>query len=576
MHYLTTDWATGDISMLGISTNASRRITLKPGGSATNPAVLAVLSPDSHSIAYIRNEIDSKDGQETNVLRVMPNESGGQSRVLVDSGKYYLFPWAWSPDSTRILVTLLTKDSDSDSQIAWVRVSDGEVTVLRSLKGRIQPDEKISLSPDGRFLVYSALEQPKSRKTPLHADITASQIYILDSEGTTERPLTKSAGINSAPIWTPDGGRILFSSDRNGTFGLWSLPMRDGIAAGIPSLVKSDIGGIRAIGFDASGSFYYSHLRRGEGSDIFMVKWDLVTGKVYGPPALASENSVGTNQRPAWSLDGKYIAFHRVRLVGGVPQDYLDLIIRNLETGAEILLPFTPSGVPLWASDGTLVSGAEDAEGRRSFYRVDPKTGRFDEIRVPDFFFSRILALSRDGKTVYASVSTTQSPSQTGLHRVAAIDLATGRQTSVFTTDGFVPLFSLSPDGSTLALLVVRGSGERIQSQLALVGVDGANFRILYEPEPGILHVPDGFRPPGLAWTKDGRSILFARNRNGGWEMMRIAAAGGVPESTGLTGRLMHVIDLSPDGTAIVYGDGGSPNSYETLALDNVISSSKR
>ncbi len=391
--------------MRDLSTGQATRIITN--AAATDYPFLPILSPDSSWIAYGWHEIDPKDGGEVNSLRLMPNQSGGQSRVLIDGVKYTSSqPWAWSPDGKRILVTLWTKDSVA--QVAWVRASDGQITLLRSLKGRVQTSGRISLSPDGKFLAYAALERPTIRNTPLHADIPPKQIYILDADGKTETPLTKSAGINDTPVWTPDGKQILFSSNRSGAFGLWSLPMQGGKSADIASLVKSDIGGIQSIGFDASGTFYYSHLRRGGGENIFMVNWDPVTGKISEPPVLASENAVGMNQRPAWSPAGKYIAFHRVRLVAGVPQDFLDLIIRDQETGEEKLFPFMPSGVPLWAPDGALISGAEDVEGRRSFYRVDPTTGRFDEIRVPDFFFSRIMALSRNGKTVYASESTTR------------------------------------------------------------------------------------------------------------------------------------------------------------------------
>src|SRR5205085_1872259 len=110
-----------------------------------------------------------------------------------------------------------------------------------------------------------------------------------------------------------------------------------------------------------------------------------------------------------------------------------------------------------------------------------------------------------------------------------------------------------------------------LKGQLSLVSLDGGDTHVLYEPEPGGLHVPDGFMIPGLAWTKDGRSLYFAKGSPGGWELMRIAAAGGTPESTGLTGRRMQFMDLSPDGSRIVYGDGGSADSYEVLVVDDIV-----
>src|SRR5262249_36231612 len=159
--------------------------------------------------------------------------------------------------------------------------------------------------------------------------------------------------------------------------------------------------------------------------------------------------------------------------------------------------------------------------------------------------------LSPEGNTVYA-IDTTTYPI---FHSVVAIDLGAGQQKQVFRTDGDIPMLAVSPDGRTLALMIFTGSGERSQGELALIGVDGSNFRNLYTAAPGELHNP--INQPGLRWTKDGRTILFPRNRPNGWELMRMPTEGGKPESTGLTGRHIIFMDLSSDGSQIAFGDAG-------------------
>ena len=72
-----------------------------------------------------------------------------------------------------------------------------------------------------------------------------------------------------------------------------------------------------------------------------------------------------------------------------------------------------------------------------------------------------------------------------------------------------------------------------------------------------------------LAWTKDGRSILFAQGEHD-WQLMRIPAAGGQPELAGLTTTgLRHDLALNPDGSRIAFGHGKF-SIKETMAIDHL------
>jgi Tol biopolymer transport system component len=116
-----------------------------------------------------------------------------------------------------------------------------------------------------------------------------------------------------------------------------------------------------------------------------------------------------------------------------------------------------------------------------------------------------------------------------------------------------VPLrLALSPDGRTFALVLTDSR----KFHLIRVGVDGA-FKEIYTAD-----ATSGFTPSrsGLAWTKDGRSLLFMNEGKSEQRLMRISADGGKPDFTGLTiGSADAILDLSPDGRRIVFFSPGAP-----------------
>ncbi len=97
-------------------------------------------------------------------------------------------------------------------EIVWVN-RIGQTTPLGIPKGRYSFP---ALSPDGRYATLT-INKPETR---------GADVAVYDVNRATLTPLT-TGGFNHIGIWTPDGERVIFSSDRNGSTNLFVQP-RDG------------------------------------------------------------------------------------------------------------------------------------------------------------------------------------------------------------------------------------------------------------------------------------------------------------------------------------------------------------
>ena len=325
----------------------------------------------------------------------------------------------WFPDSQSALIQ--TANKNGEWQIVRVGAADKSSQVIKSLQWRLQGVRgRPSISPDGKYIAYAALANNPSRKPPAGAqaptapDSTDQYIYVLPADGSgQETVVARSAGINEAPVWTPDGSHILFVSDRpvgnrTGAFGLWSVEIVNGKAQGAPSPVKPEMGRVKPIGVTR---VWIVLLRAGtaNGVDVFTAELQPGGAKLKRSPTRLTETAADANSAPAWSPDGKKVAFKRQRPQNANGQNpnlrVFDLVVHTIETGEEKVfsgnnMTDTP---PVWFHDGRYLLTLAGNQ----LLRVDVNTR---EVRSLEAMMhaalptgTRSFALSPDDRTLYVA-----------------------------------------------------------------------------------------------------------------------------------------------------------------------------
>ena len=157
------------------------------------------------------------------------NPDGSDPQRLTSYG-VYTAEGTLSPDGRTIVFTSL-KDGDLD--IYTMNVDGSNVRRLTTAVGY---DGGPFFSPDGKQIVYRAYHPADSTELADYRSLLAQhivrpskmEIWVMNADGSNQRQVTKLGGANFAPYFTPDGQRILFSSNyRNPHSGNFDLFLVD-------------------------------------------------------------------------------------------------------------------------------------------------------------------------------------------------------------------------------------------------------------------------------------------------------------------------------------------------------------
>jgi Tol biopolymer transport system component len=536
----------GDLAIRDLETGTNRRLTNeRPQEKSTGNILLSKWSPDGKQIAY-----GWWDGQSQHLRVVTPE--GGKPRTLLDCKKNEAMRlYDWSPDSKQILI--LFRNQAREPQIALVSVADGTISILKTFQGSsFHQPQSMHFSRDGRYIVYDQTQGTKSQDT---------DIFLISADGGNEVPLVKHPAQDYLLGWPPNREGILFVSDRTRSFDLWFLPVSAGKAQGAPELVKKGIGQITPVGFTQSGSYYYIPKQEST-TDVYVASMDPQSGKIITPPETLSGRFEGYNSWPAYSPDGKYLAYTTRR--NPPPDMYFTnlLRIRSLETGKEqeFSTKFGIVTCPRWSPDSQFIYFGAGDDGGTGIYRVNIQNGEIMPIvhAEPPAQQDR-LETSPVGNSLIYEIRRAK-PNEPC--RVLSRDLSTGEEKLLHA--GECTVFSISPDGNRLALI-----SQGWNKVLRVMPASGGQPKELLRFEDKIGLFKSDLLPVFLEWAADGKHIFFPRMRQtkDGFQyvLWRIAAEGGEPQELNLS--MSYLLDLSahPDGQHLAFDSGGPIQRYPAI-----------
>jgi len=502
-----TDWATGALDAIELATGQQRRLTHKGGGTEGGGfAQSPVISPDGKLVAY--SWWSSK--KEIYELRVIGTAAGSQPRTLYGNPEVpTVFTAGWSGDGKQLLV-------QAGGRIAMLAVDSGALRVVKS-SGRRGPG-RMSLSPDGRYIAY---DSPQAEEGP------ERDLFLLASDGSSEVPLVRHPGHDAGPMWTPDGSRVLFFSDRSGAVGLWSVSVAEGRAQGVPVLVQANAGQMSPLGFSRKGGFHYS-LPSGA-NDLLVAEMDLGSGRLLSEP-VPVVSRYGRPTWPDWSPDGRYLAY-LVKAPSILARDGpLRVVVRDMETGREREMRQgfrTLGGPPAWRPDGkTLLVYGLPAGGGDKTPQLDLADGSASPLPGSQNW--------KDG-CAFPQWSTTSDAVWCMIKGgIVRRQLGSGEEkerVQFGRTSANVPL---SPDGRWVAFM---GKDQTLN----LAPVAGGEPRGIFR-----LETTDDYCR--LCWTPDSRYVL-CRNQEG--QVWRIPASGGEARKLAIPVKGLRELRMHPDGKRV-------------------------
>jgi Tol biopolymer transport system component len=536
----------GGVFVHELATGTSRALVESAEGSYA-PEGGSVISPDSRYVAYLWL---AKPEQQVEI-RIVPIDGNlaPQTVYSTNSGAQIK---SWTPDGQNLLIS-------SGIQMLMVSIQDRSVKTLLT---QSPPNFRASISPDGRYVAYDSPQAGIAR-----------DIFILPIGGGEPTPAVRHSANDHSPLWSPDGQRLLFLSDRTAPASLWSVSVKDGKPEGEATLTKSDLGTIAPLAMTATGKLYYS--RSGKSRNVFKAVLD-GNGKISGTPEILTQAFVNSSWGPAVSFDGTRVAYYSDR-----PDTVL--VIRNLSDGREReyslgvrIRPNDLSG-PKWLAgdESVLVNGLDS----RSFLQLH-------EVELTDELVKPISSVTGvevdvwpDGKSVLLEQSAVPPRVPPRLGR---LDLSTKKVTplELMVSPEIEATALQSPrvshDGNRIAFVPSSRGDGRGQNDIVVTNAAGAEGRSVYR------YSKPTDQSNTLAWSHDDRYILFTLFRGlelgipGAQEIWRVPSNGGEAERIGpamkatIKGPQVH-----PDGRSLFFTAVGTDQT-EVWVLENFLPSAQK
>jgi Tol biopolymer transport system component len=278
--------------------------------------------------------------------------------------------------------------------------------------------------------------------------------------------------------------------------------------------------------------------------------WNRLGSPLPDPTALALTSFLGDERFPTFSPDGNQVAF----AWNGSERDNWDIYVKLIGSAdAPRRLTSDPADdlMPAWSRDGRQIAFERRRGSQFAVYTISPLGGAerilADGLSASSSVTFSSLSWSLDGQWIV--VADWESASETS--RLMLVPTGSGVRRVVMSSDrsaGMLLNPAISPDGRALAYELCR---PQTVCDVHVVALDSQETP---KGEPRRLS-HDGHLPCGLAWTRDGRSLIYGDGQRLGLRRVTF----GAPEfqRVELAGPGAMFPAVSPAGDRLAYVRSG-------------------